>query len=82
MGQVRATAPFLAAGRRMVRAGDIVQADDPVVAGRDRLFVPVEQATAAPGEVRTTVHVCDVCGKETASRAGLGAHMRVHKDDD
>ena len=64
----------------MVRAGEVFQADDPIVAGRDRLFTPVEQTTSAPGEVRTTTHVCEVCGKEAASRAGLGAHMRVHKD--
>lgn len=64
----------------MIRTGDILTADDPVVAGRERFFTPVEQATAAPGEVRTTTHVCDVCGKVTASRAGLGAHKRVHKE--
>lgn len=79
MSQVRANVHF-AAGRRMVRAGDILTADDPVVAGREQLFSLVEQATAAPGELRTTTHVCEVCGKTTASRAGLGAHMRVHKD--
>ena len=80
MGQVRANVPFLAAGRRMVRAGEVLATDDPVVSGRDRLFSPVEQATAAPGEIRTTTHTCEVCGKTAASRAGLGAHMRVHKD--
>lgn len=42
---------------------------------------PVEQATAAPGEVRETTHVCDECGYVARTRAGLGAHSRTHKDD-
>lgn len=51
-----------AAGGRIYQAGEIVDASDPIVAGRELLFVPVavtkrpagtvEQATAAPGEKR------------------------------
>lgn len=46
---------------RAFRKGQVVRSDDPVVKGRERFFepaedklgiVPVEQATAAPGEVR------------------------------
>lgn len=37
---------------RVYRRGQVVDPSDPVVKGRDRLFTPVEQATAAPGEVR------------------------------
>jgi hypothetical protein len=45
-------------GQRMVREGDIVSSDDPVVRKNAALFEPilapvVEQATAAPGERRT-----------------------------
>lgn len=45
-------------GRRMVSQGDIVTGDDPILKGREALFdrleyVPVETATAAPGEKRT-----------------------------
>lgn len=50
---------------RMVLAGSDVTDDDPVVKGREHLFVPaeefadrnarpIESATAAPGEIRTT----------------------------
>jgi len=47
---------------RVVRKGTAVVANDPVVKGREKLFdaaedavrAPVEQATAAPGEQRTT----------------------------
>lgn len=48
---------------RVVGSGDLLDSSDPVVAGRESLFEPlesfmdrrpgVEQATAAPGEVRT-----------------------------
>ncbi len=41
---------------RVVKGGQLVAADDPVVKGREHLFAPVEdvveQATAAPGELR------------------------------
>lgn len=58
MAALRAKVTF-SAGPRWVRAGDIISSDDPVVAGREALFerpddlVPVERATAAPGERRT-----------------------------
>lgn len=43
-------------GQRIVRSGEIVAANDPVVKGREALFTDpdslVEQATAAPGEKR------------------------------
>lgn len=79
MSQVRARVAFLAPGRRMVKTGEVLDVSDPVVADRRSLFEPVEKATAAPGELRATSHTCEVCGKVAASRAGLGAHMRVHK---
>lgn len=69
-------------GRRLVRAGDHVDPTDEVLDGRGHLFVPdanpVEQATAAPGEVRATSHVCDVCKFVSKSAAGLAAHQRSH----
>lgn len=45
-------------GQRLVREGDIVSSDDPVVRKHGDLFEPItvptiEQATAAPGERRT-----------------------------
>lgn len=45
-------------GQRIVREGDIVSSDDPVVRKHAALFEPitvpvVEQATAAPGERRS-----------------------------
>lgn len=62
MAVLRVRTPF-AAGNRVYPAGSTVDAADPVVKGREGLFeaVPdaaespvVEQATAAPGEKRTT----------------------------
>jgi len=81
MSQQRARTSFLAAGRRMVKAGEVLDSDDPVLHGRERLFAPVEQATAAPGELRSLSFECDVCGKVTASRAGLASHRRTHEGD-
>lgn len=54
---LRATTTF-GWGQRLVREGDIVSSDDPVVRKHAALFEPivapiVEQATAAPGERRT-----------------------------
>lgn len=56
---------FRTAGGRMVLAGQTVAADDPDIVGRERFFVdadaatnrnmPVEAATARPGEQRATV---------------------------
>lgn len=40
--------------------------------------VGVEEATAAPGEKRSVSRVCDECGFEAASMAGLAAHQRSH----
>ena len=47
-------------GQRIVREGEIVSSDDPVVRKYAALFEPitvpgVEQATAAPGERRTVL---------------------------
>jgi hypothetical protein len=57
----RARSSFVAtvAGRTVtVAAGQLVQEGDPLLTGRGALFDPVsdyvEQATAAPGEKRTT----------------------------
>ena len=53
-GPVRVLRTFTVNGK-LYRKGTIVDASDPVVAGREVAFAPViEQATAAPGEVRTT----------------------------
>lgn len=53
--------------RRLVRAGELVSEGDPVLKGRAHLFVAVseavEQATAAPGEKRSTP------AKKTAKKA-------------
>lgn len=54
----RAVQSFHAGNRRLVRRGDLVPANDPVIKGREALFAPydaVEQATAAPGELRNIV---------------------------
>lgn len=54
---LRARVTFFA-GQRLVNAGDILPASDPVVRRREHLFesvgaaASVEQATAAPGERR------------------------------
>lgn len=41
----------------------------------------VEEATAAPGELRTiTLHECDECEFEAKSAAGLAAHQRSHDE--
>ena len=66
MAVLRCTAPFaymVGNTPRVLRAGDVVDADDPCVKGREDKFEPVEvaaeryrvveQATAAPGEKRT-----------------------------
>ncbi len=55
---LRARAAFFAAGR-VVRPGDIVSDSDPIVTGREALFETVtepgvEEATARPGEKRST----------------------------
>lgn len=41
----------------------------------------VEQATAAPGELRAVSRTCDDCGFEAASNAGLAAHKRSHESE-
>lgn len=42
---------------RMVRKGDVLSPDDPIVVGRESMFIEVggvvEQATAVPGERRS-----------------------------
>ena len=54
---VQARTTFWMPGPRLVRAGEIFAAGDPVVVGRRELFVPiedlVERATARPGERRS-----------------------------
>ena len=52
-GPVLVRHTFIVNGK-LYKKGTIVDASDPVVAGREAAFAPViEQATAAPGEVRT-----------------------------
>ena len=52
-GPVVVRRTFIVNGK-LYRKGTIVDASDPVVAGREAAFAPVvEQATAAPGGVRT-----------------------------
>ena len=62
MSQLRCVVPF-ATATRVVPNGALVDSDDPIVKGREHLFRPVpakgaapvvEQATAAPGEQRST----------------------------
>lgn len=61
---------------RVVKAGEILDADDPVVKGREALFDPladvVEQATASPGEKRVlpTRGVLTPDDPRTAERVG------------
>ena len=95
MPTLRAHTSFAVPGRRHINEGDLVDASDPIVRGREHLFesseratVGVEQATAAPGERRnvqraesTEPHVCNVCGQEAKSPAGLAAHKRSHDED-
>lgn len=44
-------------GRRIIRRGQLLDAKDPIIKGREHLFADpnevVEQATAEPGEKRT-----------------------------
>ena len=40
----------------------------------------VEEATAAPGELREVSRVCGECGFSAASNAGLAAHKRSHSE--
>lgn len=50
---VQAIDTFRTKSRRLVRKGDVLDVNDPVVQGAKALFRPlVERATAAPGEVR------------------------------
>lgn len=59
MSTLRALTSFAVPGQRVIREGDLVDSSDPVVKGREALFVSsdiatsVEQATSAPGEKRT-----------------------------
>lgn len=55
MSKLKVRATFFALGRSFTR-GTVVDSADPVVRGREHLFESdeVEQATAAPGETRTT----------------------------
>lgn len=56
-----AVTSFAAPGRRVIREGQVLAGDDPLVSAHPSYFVPadvaaerqVEQATAAPGEKRT-----------------------------
>lgn len=98
--------PHGSKAHRRIKAGTVLCANDPLVRGRERLFVPVrvqhhcelagggnrapvEQATAAPGELRTVapplgsepaVYACDEpdCDATAKSPAGLAAHKRGH----
>lgn len=76
---LRARSGFVTADRTIVKAGQIVAADDAIVKGRERLFEPasdyVEAATRAPGERRLTgrrpsavVLSATSGGKRTATR--------------
>lgn len=68
--------------KQLIRAGAAVDADsDP--AKRER---PPEsdddESDDASWEAEADGHVCDVCGYESASAAGLSAHKRSHDSDD
>ncbi len=51
---------FFGPNRRLVRKGEKIDMSDPIVKGRESLFIlpdddsPTEAATAAPGEKRST----------------------------
>jgi hypothetical protein len=49
---------YVGSTRQVVKSGQVVPSDHPVVAGREELFEPVESdietATRAPGEMRIT----------------------------
>lgn len=74
-------------GRRTYRQGRIVDPDDPVVKGREHLFVdldeeaaaarPVEQATAAPGERREVF----LAAKQKVAKAKKKAAKKAAKAD-
>jgi hypothetical protein len=49
----------------------------------DRVEAPtIEQATAAPGELRSLPHECEGCGRDFKSAAALGSHRRVHDEEE
>lgn len=75
MPKVRARTHF-AVGRRIVRPGDLYNDTDPVVAGRERLFTPVEQATAAPGETRDLPQ--EPCPVDGCDYEGSALGMKIH----
>lgn len=73
MATIRARTHFTV-GRRHVRPGDLVDSGDPIVEGREHLFVPVEptnveRATAAPGE-RRAVKRATKATKKAAPKSG------------
>lgn len=71
-------ADFSTGRPEVYQAGRLVDADDPVVKGRERHFEPaettasrvrVESATAAPGERRTRTRAAKKTAKKTAPAA-------------
>lgn len=92
----RRTGVLMLSGRRhMVRRGEtIAHVKHPLVQQHPAAWKPlrvhhdvpaagggVEQATAAPGELRRVPAaelVCDLCGVTAKSAAGLAAHKRSH----
>jgi hypothetical protein len=49
----------------------------------DRIDAPViEQATAAPGELRSLPVECETCGNDFKTAAALGSHRRVHSTEE
>lgn len=88
----RLSGALMMSGRRyMVRRGvTVAAAGHPLVTAHPRAWEPlqvhypvVEQATAAPGELRDVPveaeHRCDRCGTTAKSAAGLAAHKRSCK---
>jgi hypothetical protein len=78
--------------QRFIAAGDLVDDDDPVVAGREHLFEeasvtnrPIEQATAEPGEKRaaalpTAKAILETVGADpVAAQAALDAEQAAEK---
>lgn len=79
-----------AVGRRVIRKGNRYEQDDPAVKGYPDFFESadeffgVEKATANPGEARNAKkpkNVCDECGFEAKTAAGLGVHERSHDEE-
>lgn len=83
---VRCTSGFMTADSVIVKAGQIVAADDRVVKGRAELFEPMEEfveaATRAPGERRLTPRRSDAVVMSAGRRRRGGRASTPPADGD